>query len=271
MPPPPQSERWKAEQAFFDQEEYSEGPLAASTIERYTACKKPYLPAEFPYWLLGDVRGKRILEFGSGDGHTSVLLALKGANVVGVDISPRAVSVATERARIHGVSGRASFHATPLELYLKDHSEKFDIICGFALLHHVLPELETVMANLCQLADERTVFLFVEPIALSRTLRRVRLALPIAIHGTPDERPLEPADLDILRRALPGMKMRYFEFLLRPWQRFIGGRYEDYSALMRFGYDSLARLDNAVLSLPGAGRLASTAAIYSIPPASPRG
>lgn len=262
--------RWQKEQEFFDNEEYSEGPLAASTIERYTLCRKPYLPAEYPFWILGDVRGKRILEVGCGDGTNAVLLALKGATVVGVDISPRAIEIARERARLHGVADRASFFAMPLEVYLEGERGRFDVICGFAFLHHVIALLDDVLAQLRTVAHEGTAFVFAEPVTLWRALRRLRMALPVRVHGTPDERPLEPPELAIVQHALPNAMVSYFTFLLRAWHRFVGGRYEEYSGIRRTVYEMVARLDRAILSVPGLQLVAFTVVIHSMPEATRR-
>src|SRR5215510_14925209 len=48
--------------------------------------------------LLGDVRGRLILDMGCGEGGYTRELAARGARVVGVDGSPRLVAVARERA-----------------------------------------------------------------------------------------------------------------------------------------------------------------------------
>jgi SAM-dependent methyltransferase len=261
-----EQQRWEAEQKFFDDEEYTEGPLPEETIRRYTLCRKPFLSAEYPFWRIGDVRGKKVLEVGCGDGGNAVLWALKGATVVGVDISPRAIEIARDRARLHGVDDRTEFYALPLEAYLEQHRPgKFDVICGFAFLHHVIPVMESVLASLRSLGHERTVFLFMEPVAISAALRKLRLALPLRVHGTPDERPLAKGEIEILRRSFPGLKIRYFQFLTRPWKRFIGGRYEDYPPLKRAVCDLLSRLDEALLLIPGSGALACQAAIYHVP------
>ena len=44
-------------------------------------------PLEYAYHELGEVAGKRIVDFGCGSGANSVLLANRGAHVWGIDIS----------------------------------------------------------------------------------------------------------------------------------------------------------------------------------------
>jgi 2-polyprenyl-3-methyl-5-hydroxy-6-metoxy-1,4-benzoquinol methylase len=50
--------------------------------------------------LLGDVAGKRILDVGCGEGGYSRALALRGAQVTGIDGSARLIEVARERAQV---------------------------------------------------------------------------------------------------------------------------------------------------------------------------
>jgi 2-polyprenyl-3-methyl-5-hydroxy-6-metoxy-1,4-benzoquinol methylase len=254
-------ERRHREQSFFDDEEYSEGAIPGNTIERYMSCRKPFLAPEYAFWAMGDVRHKRVLELGCGDGANAVLLAMKGADVVGMDVSPQAIRIAQERAQTHSVADRTQFFTLPLESYLAQTRDRFDIICGFAVLHHVLPVLGEVIDALKGLASERAIFVFSEPVSLSHWLRRLRLAMPIACHGTEDERPLEPADLAILHQRLPNVKIQLFGVFLRVWNRLIGGRYEDYSNFPTALFDSLAKLDHAILALPPFRCLASNAVI----------
>ncbi|MEQ1947964.1 MAG: class I SAM-dependent methyltransferase [Bryobacteraceae bacterium] len=260
--------RWRKEQEFFDGEEYSEEPIPANTIERYAQCSKPFLAPEYAFYSIGDVRNKRVLEVGCGDGGNAVLLALKGAYVVGIDISPRAIQIAKERAKLHAVQDRVEFFALPVEAYIARAEGRFDVICGFAVLHHLLPVLKEFVEQLKELSTERTIFLFSEPVSLSASLRRLRLALPLAVHGTEDERPLELADLAILSQHLPTMETRLFGFLLRIWGRFIGGRYEDYGFFATRLFDMLAKIDWAILSLPMSRALASTAVLRAGPASS---
>ena len=257
-----QQERWLAEAAFFDSEEYSEGLIPEITVQRYLDLKKPWLPAEYPLSCLGNIEGKRILEIGCGDGSNAILLGLKGARVRGIDISPRAIEIANKRAVLHGIADRVHFVCTPLELYAESEKEPFDIICGWAVLHHVLPVLDSVLVALKKLAFERTIFLFTEPVSMWQWLRNVRLMLPIAVHGTPDERPLNSADMAIILRHLPNLRMRYFGFALRLLMRLLPRNYETSSGLVRFCYDSAGRLDNLLLQLLGIRGLASSVTLH---------
>jgi SAM-dependent methyltransferase len=255
--------RWESEQQFFDSEEYSEQPVAESTIRRYTECRKPWLAAEFPFYILGDVAGKYILELGCGDGGNAILLALRGAEVVGIDISPRAIEIARHRAALHGVSARTTFIAKPMELFQTPGCRKFDIVCGWAVLHHLIPVLEATMAQLRETAAPGALFLFLEPISLWHWLRRLRLLLPIPTLGTPDERPLERAEMPILRKVIPEMQIHYFNALIRAADRFLlGACYEDFSPAARMFYDVLARIDDFCLNRLGLTGLASSAALY---------
>jgi 2-polyprenyl-3-methyl-5-hydroxy-6-metoxy-1,4-benzoquinol methylase len=254
--------RWNNERAYFDRQEYPEDPIPANTLERYTRCRAPFTPAEYHYSIMGDVRGKRIFELGSGNGRRAVILALKGAKVVGVDISAKAVEAAIKLARLHGVSDRVEFHAAPLETYLVQARGKFDIICGFAILHHLIPVLDSVLCNLKRLAHERTMFLFSEPVSLARWLRRFRLVLPIPVHGTLYERPLEQSELAVLHSHLPKLEVHVSQFLIRVWARFVGGRPEDYSPVQRLMYHALCRMDKAFFAVPAFRRLGGEATIF---------
>lgn len=208
-------DRWQREAAFFDAEEYAEGAIAPETVNRYVNLPEPWTPSEVPFFLLGDIRNRRILEVGCGDGDNAILLAMKGATVVGLDVSPRAIEIARKKAALHNVSDRVQFECVPLEVFAGRNSDSFDIICGWAILHHVLPLSDAFLENLKQLGTPDARFLFVEPVSMWRWLRKLRLTLPIPVHGTEDERPLEPADLNALDRHLPNLNRRYFGFLER--------------------------------------------------------
>src|SRR5579884_1931166 len=79
--------------------------------------------------LLGDVRGKRVLDLGCGVGHSSALLALRGARVAAVDVSARCVEITRERARASGVGQRVE--AQVMSAYALAYPDaSFDLVHG---------------------------------------------------------------------------------------------------------------------------------------------
>ena len=70
--------------------------------------RKPGLTRRFEVaaQIVGDPRGKRILDLGCGSGVYSVYYAARGADVVGVDFSSRMLELAEHNAREEGASPR---------------------------------------------------------------------------------------------------------------------------------------------------------------------
>jgi SAM-dependent methyltransferase len=75
----------------------------------------PGLGDELDRRLIGDVRGKRVLDLGCGGGHTGVGLALRGARVIATDPDPGQLFAARALATNNEI--RVEFHeANPAEL-----------------------------------------------------------------------------------------------------------------------------------------------------------
>ena len=77
----------------------------------------PWAPLENELRLLGDVRGRRILEVGCGGGQCSIAFAKQGAIVAGLDLSDAQLDFARKLAASEGVS--ANFvHGSAEDLHL---------------------------------------------------------------------------------------------------------------------------------------------------------
>ena len=92
-------DRWKEEAAFFDRvaEQQAEAlsPIDPLAFRRYSSPSlRKRFKEEFRFRILGDMRGKRVLDVGCGEGSNSLMLAKLGAQVTGIDISPRSIDVA---------------------------------------------------------------------------------------------------------------------------------------------------------------------------------
>src|SRR5260370_21029472 len=90
-------------------------------------------------WL--DVKpGTRVLDVGCGVGRWSRLLAAKGAQVTGVDLSPTMIARAQRRAAAVGLADRCQFRVQDLSKL--DVDGQFDLVLGVTVLQHILdPEL----------------------------------------------------------------------------------------------------------------------------------
>lgn len=83
--------------------------------------------------------GTRVLDVGCGVGRWSRLLAARGAQVSGVDLSPTMIEIAQRRAAAAGLAARCRFVVQDLaEL---DMGGGFDLVLGVTVLQHILEPL----------------------------------------------------------------------------------------------------------------------------------
>lgn len=92
-------------------------------------------PYEDDARLLGDVKGKRLLEIGCGGGQHSILLAKQGARCVGVDLSDEQVKYARRLAEREGVDAEF-YQGDAADLSMFD-AESFDAAHSAFALHYV--------------------------------------------------------------------------------------------------------------------------------------
>ena len=104
---------------------------------------------------LGDVRGKRILDAGCGAGQMTHELALRGAEVVAVDISPSLVEIARKRLP-DALSHQVTFHAGDMldpELGDFDHVVAMD-----SLIYYDAADINRSISTLFKRTSGKIVF-----------------------------------------------------------------------------------------------------------------
>ena len=95
--------------------------------------------------LPADLRGARVLDAGCGTGALAVLLAQRGADVVGVDISPRLIDIAQKRRPDH-VAGSLTLKAGDM---LDPALGRFDhIIAMDSLIYYSAADIGRIMDGL---------------------------------------------------------------------------------------------------------------------------
>lgn len=178
-------------------------------IERY---KNPpaetFYPLEYAYYLLGDVTGKTILDYGCGLGDNTVLLASRGAKVIGVDISPELIELAEKRMRQHDLSETSEFrigsaHELPFE------NESVDVVFGMAILHHL--DLETSSKEVFRILKKGGRAIFMEPVRNSKFIKFIRNLIPYEQPDiSPFERPLTDSELKEYAKNFSTYRSRAF-------------------------------------------------------------
>lgn len=148
----------------------------------------------------GEVKGKRVLDLGCGNGASSLFFAQRGAEVVSVDLSEAAINNLAEFCRIQKIDT-----ITPLQLDARQISTlgTFDFVFGSMILHHIEPFNEFAEALSGSLDADRKAF-FYENSAISKLLIWFRENLVgrlwVPKYGDPDEFPLTPGEVNELRK-----------------------------------------------------------------------
>lgn len=125
--------------------------------------------------FMGDLRGKRVIEYGCGLGFLSVLLAKSGARVDSFDLSAESAAVARRRAQLNGVGDAITFHVVAGEA-LPFESETFDAAVGNAVLHHL--DVRLAGPELFRVLKPGAKAAFSEPLGMNPVLAFARDHVP---------------------------------------------------------------------------------------------
>lgn len=91
----------------------------------------------------GDLTAKDILDIGCGGGILTEALALKGANVTGIDMAEMSLKVA--RMHLHESELEIDYQMITAEQFAKQNAGKFDIVTCLEMLEHV-PDPASIVA-----------------------------------------------------------------------------------------------------------------------------
>jgi SAM-dependent methyltransferase len=150
--------------------EVTEEHMAADALTFYEAANKSVkLPGVAAF--LGDLEGKAVLEYGSGMGHYTVLLAKAGARVTTFDVSDGSIDFTEKRLAAHGLTDRVETRVAVAE-DLPFENEQFDVVFGTAILHHIDPVLGPPELHRVLKPGGRAAF--TEPLGMNPVLNFVR-------------------------------------------------------------------------------------------------
>jgi ubiquinone/menaquinone biosynthesis C-methylase UbiE len=166
---------------------------------------------EYAFYLLGDVRGKTVLDLGCGTGEDVVVLVARGARVIGIDISPDLISIAQKRLSEAGLEASISVgdaYDTTLP------NESVDVIFCAALIHHL--DIAQVRDEMWRILRPGGSVILKEPVRFSRTYARLRSLLPAQEDVSDYEHPLTKEELETMASRFKTEGTRYFRLPFVP-------------------------------------------------------
>ena len=126
-------------------------------------------------WLPDDLTGQRVLDAGCGTGASAVELAARGANVVAVDLSPRLIELAGERAPTD-LPGTIDFRVGDM---LDPSLGRFDAALAMDSLIHYRPnDIGKVLTALAERVERQILFTFAPRTVLLTTMHAIGQLFP---------------------------------------------------------------------------------------------
>ena len=135
--------------------------------------------------MLGEISGKRILEYGCGEGWITAEMASMGGRVDAFDISSEAIENATQFLRKNNLLDKCNLKQMAAE-QLNYNDETYDLVVGFAILHHL--DLSKAVPELVRVMKKGGRAYFAEPLGENPVVNLYRYLTPQ--YRTPTEKPI---------------------------------------------------------------------------------
>jgi SAM-dependent methyltransferase len=118
---------------------------------------------------MGDVNGRKLLDFGCGEGDWSIFFAVKGARVYAFDISPNQVELTNRKIQAKGLTNIEAQVMNAGRLGYADNS--FDLVFGSGVLHHLTDtQIYSALSEVKRVLKRGGRAFFLEPIGNNRLL-----------------------------------------------------------------------------------------------------
>lgn len=157
--------------------------------------------------LMGDLKGKRLLDVGAGLGESSVYFALMGAEVTAVDLSPGMVECALALGKAHGVEIRGVVQSGE---GLDVPENYFDLVYIANTIHHVTDK-DRLFEHIHRALKPGGRFFSYDPLAYNPIISVYRrMATKVR---TEDEAPLSFRDVETAGKYFHNVRHREFWIL----------------------------------------------------------
>ncbi len=196
------ADRLAREESFHDAWGRDADVSTLDVVRAAEACTSPEI--RHITRVMGDLRGRRVLDVGCGLGEASVYFATKGAAVTATDLSSGMLEATGRLAAQHGVE--VARHRSAAEDLRLPADRVFDFIYVGNLFHHV--DIEATLLRLIPHLAPGGALLSWDPLAYNPLINVYR-AIATKVR-TDDEHPLTLRDLATFRRHFHEVRCDYF-------------------------------------------------------------
>ncbi len=158
-------------------------------------------------WIQSRCRGKRLLDYGCGNGEDSIFAAQQGAFVVGIDISDVSIANCKKRALSEGVSDRTEFMVMDAES-LQFDDDTFDLVVEYGVLHHL--DFSAAMREIQRVLKPNGEAICTEALAHNPLIRAYRNRTPELRTPWEVEHILTRKQIEMAEEWFAGVKPNFF-------------------------------------------------------------
>lgn len=193
------------EREFHDRYVTGQGDLRATEGRFYSRAAEA-METGIALEFLGDLRGKRLLYYGSGGKFSLIRKFVQlGSEVVAIDISPETVAGLRRAVEQEGLGGRSTAIEMDCES-LAFEDESFDIVFARSIIHHL--DVNTSLREIRRVLKPKGKFTVLEPLGTNPLINFYRWLTPNS--RTSDEHPLVNKDLETFEHYFPEFRSQYF-------------------------------------------------------------
>lgn len=159
-------------------------------------------------WLQQRCRGRRVLDYGCGNGEEALFVARYGAGeVIGIDISSVAIENCKKRAASEGFGQTTDFRVNDGEA-LEFEDNYFDLVMEYGVLHHV--DLDRAMCELARVLKPEGQIICTEALGHNPLIQLYRRLTPRLRTPWEVRHVLRKRDLAMMGKYFGRVDIRFF-------------------------------------------------------------
>ncbi|MEO1745289.1 MAG: magnesium protoporphyrin IX methyltransferase [Pseudomonadota bacterium] len=174
------------------------------TVRKGRDQMRAHLVSRLPH----DLHGWRILDAGCGSGVLAHELAVRGADVTGIDLSPQMIEFAADRYADEALAGSLTFTAGDMLAF--DDGAYDAVVAMDSLIHYDIDDAAAAITRICGHTTKRAVFTIAPYTHALGAMHMAGKLFPRS-DRSPAVVPTKPASLAEAVAALSGAKLRETE------------------------------------------------------------